>query len=400
MIYIKEITKRHILLLLSIFIIGLLVCGCGASTESTSEKAGEAQESQDIQSTKESQGTQESSVSQDTQESKKSQDTQGSQGTQKSQSSEELQPVKRDLFAMDTYMTLTAYGEEAKEALDEAEEEIKRIENLLSTGISTSEISQINDKGQGDVSEDTSFLIERSKELNVDTGGIFDITIYPFMKAWGFTNEQYRVPSEQELQDLKKLLGSDTITLEHGHVTLGKKGQMIDLGGIAKGYTSDRVIEIFRSHNIPHAVISLGGNVGTLNGKPDGTKWRVAVEDPKDTSSYIGIIEVENKAVITSGGYERYFEQDGKTYHHIIDPATGYPADKGLSSVTIVSEDGTYADGLSTSLFIMGKEKAIEYWRGHKELFDMVLVEENGHVSVSSGIADVFTGRDDWEKVE
>ena len=349
MIYYNERNKRHILLVLSIALIGLLVCGCGDSKESVAE---------------------------------------------------DLQPASRDLFAMDTFMTMTAYGDEAEEALVEAEEEIKRLDSLLSTGISTSEISQINDKGQGDVSEDTSFLIERSKELFHDTGGIFDITIYPFMKAWGFTNDEYRVPDEKELQSLKELTGSDTITLENGRVTLGKKGQMIDLGGIAKGYTSDRVIEIFRTHNIPHAVISLGGNVGTLNGKPDGTKWRVAVEDPKDTSSYIGIIEVVNKAVITSGGYERYFEQDGKTYHHIIDPSTGYPADKGLSSVTIVSEDATYADGLSTSLFVMGKEKAIDFWREHKELFDMVLVEENGHVIVSSGIADAYTGKGDWERVE
>lgn len=143
-------------------------------------------------------------------------------------------------------------------------------------------------------------------------------------------------------------------------VTLNKEGMKIDLGGIAKGYTSSKVMDIFKENGISSAVISLGGNVQTLNGKPDGSDWRVAVENPADTGSYIGVLSIKDKAVITSGGYERYFKQDGKTYHHIIDPANGYPANNGLTSVTIVSDDGTLADGLSTSLFIMtGKSTEI-----------------------------------------
>lgn len=309
-------------------------------------------------------------------------------------------PAKKSVFAMDTYMTLTAYGDRAPEALDAAEKEIHRIEELVSTGISSSEISRCNQDGEADISEDTSYLIRRSVELCKDTGGLFDITVYPLMKAWGFTDQNYRIPDDSELSGLLAKVGADEIRLEEGHVNLEKPGMELDLGGIAKGYTSGRVMDIFRDYGIEHAVISLGGNVHTLNDKPDGSFWKVAVEDPSDTSDYIGILRVKNKAVITSGSYERYFRKNGKTWHHIIDPRTGYPADSGLVSVTIVSEDGTLADGLSTALFIMGKEEAVDYWRAHSDSFDMILVEEDGSVSVSEGIADAFTCEKEQEIIE
>ena len=147
-------------------------------------------------------------------------------------------------------------------------------------------------------------------------------------------------------------------------------------------------------------MVSLGGNVQVLGIKTDGSKWRVAVQNPEDTENYLGVLETQDRAVITSGGYERYFEQDGKTYQHILDPKTGYPADSGLTSVTIVSVDGTLADGLSTSLFVMGKEKAVAYWRAHSEEFDAILVEKDGTVSVTENIADQFTPDDAVKKTE
>ena len=312
----------------------------------------------------------------------------------------EAEAYSRDVFAMDTYMTLTAYGDRAEEAVDAGEKEIRRIEELVSTGIETSEVSRFNEQGEADISEDTEYLLDRSLELYRDTDGIFDITIYPVMKAWGFTDQNFRVPEEEELDALLTSVGADELTVSDGHVSAGKPGMQIDFGGIAKGYTSGRIMDLFRQNDIKHAVISLGGNVQTLNDKPDGSAWRVAVEDPKDTSVYIGIVEVKNKAVITSGGYERYFEEDGQTYHHIIDPASGCPANSGLTSVTIVSEDGTLADGLSTSLFIMGKEKATEYWRAHSDTFDMILVEEDGTVSVSEGISHAFSSDRDWKVID
>ena len=326
------------------------------------------------------------------------QTTQAEADTNSKTQNEEDKSESRDIFAMDTYMTLTAYGKNAKKALDEAVDEINNIEQLVSTGIDSSEVSQINKNGKGSVSETTGYLIKRSKEIYDSTNGVFDITIYPIMQAWGFPTENYCVPGKKELKKLRGLMGADHVLYDEKkqEVTLNKEGMKIDLGGIAKGYTSSKVMDIFKENGISSAVISLGGNVQTLNGKPDGSDWRVAVENPADTGSYIGVLSIKDKAVITSGGYERYFKQDGKTYHHIIDPATGYPANNGLTSVTIVSDDGTLADGLSTSLFIMGSEKAQKYWKEHSDEFDTILVKDDGSILVSEGIADYFTSESDF----
>lgn len=162
----------------------------------------------------------------------------------------------------------------------------------------------------------------------------------------------------------------------------------IDLGGIAKGFTSDHMMQVFADSGVTSGIISLGGNVQALGLKPDGSRWRVAVQDPKNSEDNFAVIEIEDEAVITSGGYQRYFEQDGTTYHHIIDPRTGYPADSGIISSTIISHDGTLADGLSTSLFIMGVDDALDYWRAHSDEFDAILMDENGTVYVTDGIAD------------
>lgn len=326
------------------------------------------------------------------------QTTQAEADTNSKNQNEEDKSESRDIFAMDTYMTLTAYGKNAKKALDEAVDEINNIEQLVSTGIDSSEVSQINKNGKGSVSETTGYLIKRSKEIYDSTNGVFDITIYPIMQAWGFPTENYRVTGKKELKKLRGLMGADHVLYDEKkqEVTLNKEGMKIDLGGIAKGYTSSKVMDIFKENGISSAVISLGGNVQTLNGKPDGSDWRVAVENPADTGSYIGVLSIKDKAVITSGGYERYFKQDGKTYHHIIDPANGYPANNGLTSVTIVSDDGTLADGLSTSLFIMGPEKAQKYWKEHSDEFDTILVKDDGSILVSEGLAEYFTSESDF----
>ena len=174
----------------------------------------------------------------------------------------------------------------------------------------------------------------------------------------------------------------------------------IDFGGIAKGYTSARIMDIFRACGIKSGLVNLGGNVQALGTKKDGSSWRVAVKDPQDTDQYLGVLSIQDKAVITSGGYERYFEQDGRTYHHIIDPKTGYPVENGLISVSIVTADGTLADGLSTSVFIMGKEAATEYWRNHSDEFDMILMTDDREIYVTEGIADSFESEMDTKIIE
>ena len=219
------------------------------------------------------------------------------------------------------------------------------------------------------------------------------------MELWGFTSEDYKVPGTDELEEVLSKVGSDKLEYNDEIIKLNGAGG-IDLGGIAKGYTSDRIMQVFQEQGVSQAVVSLGGNVQTIGRKPDGSLWKIGIEDPMDEGGYLGTLEVETAAVITSGNYQRYFEKDGKRYHHIIDPFTGYPAETGLNSVTVVSESGTLADGLSTALFTMGPEKAIVFWREHEEVFDMILCLEDERILVSQGLADSFTSDHDWELLE
>lgn len=300
--------------------------------------------------------------------------------------------VSRDLFAMDTYMTLTAYGEHAQEAVDKAAESVEALDALLSTGDENSEIYQLNQKEEATLSEDGGYLVERALELYKKTDGAFDIAIYPVMQAWGFPTQEYHVPDKDTLKEKLTLADASKVNYDKDtrKISFDRDGK-IDLGGIAKGYTSSQIMQIYQDCGVTSGLVNLGGNVQALGGKTDGSKWKVAIQSPDDTEDYLGILEIENQAVITSGGYERYFEEDGVTYHHIIDPATGYPADSGLISVTIVSDDGTLADGLSTSLFIMGEEKAAQFWRENSDEFETIMETADGKLYVTEGIVDSLT---------
>lgn len=305
----------------------------------------------------------------------------------------ESQEISQDVFAMDTYMNVTAYGDGASWAVRRAVEEIERLDAMLSTGDENSEVALLNKNGEGELSSDTAYLLERSFELYQDTDGAFDIAVYPVMEAWGFTTGDYRVPSDEEIQKLLTLTDVSQIDYdeENSRVSFGVPGMKIDFGGIAKGYTSSRIMDIYRECGVESGIINLGGNVQVLGTRTDGSLWRVAIQSPDDEGGMLGVLETRDRAVITSGGYERYFEQDGKSYHHIIDPKTGFPSENGLKSVTIVSGDGTMADGLSTSLFIMGKEEASLYWQSHSDEFDAILLTDEGNLYVTEGIADSFT---------
>ena len=461
--------------------------------------------------------------------------------------------VSMNVFAMDTYMNLLAYGDRAEEAIVAAAAEIHRIDDLLSTGNPESEISKINAAGGGEVSDFTAGLIAESQTLYKETGGLFDIAIYPVMKLWGFPTQEYRVPERAEIEAALKLADPSAITVGSApapaapaaaegatsaaeetapaeapkddsaedagvpeeaqeaapaeepaaspeedaavpeeaqeaepqaaeapavpetattpaesaeapaeepvaapekdatapeeaqeaapaaaeastaaapaaeetaqaaaagetatgaveetapaeapkvQITFGIPGMEIDLGGIAKGYTSSRVMEIFKEYGVEHGLVSLGGNVQALGGKQDSNPWRVAIQNPESELDYLGVLEIADKCVITSGGYERFFEQDGVRYHHIIDPRTGSPADSGIISSTIISSDGALADGLSTSLFIMGLEEAEKYWRANADKFDFVLEDRSGKLYISEGAAKMITTEMDMEVVK
>ena len=324
----------------------------------------------------------------------------GSTGTGEGVTAEE-EPETIEVYAMDTYMTLSAYGEKAGKALAESEVEIKRIDAMLSTGSEDSEISKLNKSKKAEVSEETFTLIERAKTIGLDTGKVFDISVYPVMQAWGFTDKNYRVPEKAELEELLKSVDVSKVDLdEQTHKVSFDDKMAIDLGGIAKGYTSDRIMQIMKDNGVEHALINLGGNVQVLGKKPDGSDWRVAILDPENQEQYVGGVAVSDKAVITSGGYQRYFDKDGERYFHIIDLSDGFPARNGLTSVTIVSDDGTLADALSTSLFIMGPEKAADYWKKNAEDFDAVLVEDDGTVLVTEGLRVSYFSDREFEVIE
>ena len=307
------------------------------------------------------------------------------------------------IFAMDTVMEVAAYGEHAEQAVKSTEKRIEELENRLSRTKADSLVSGLNRDGSiRHLTYDYWNLIARAKEYRDATNGAFDITIAPVMDAWGFTGDSFRVPEQSELDTLLKKVNSDAIQMlgsPSDSVTLGE-GQAIDLGGIAKGYTSDLVEQTFRANGIESGKISLGGNVFVLGGKPDGSDWRVGIKDPRNESGLAAILSLRDAYAITSGGYERYFEENGKTYHHIIDPATGYPADSGLLSVTVVAEDngpdwagagnGAMCDAFSTALFVMGEEQALDFWRNGGYDFDLVLVTEDGRVVITAGLADRF----------
>ena len=307
---------------------------------------------------------------------------------------DEIKSAKRDIFAMDTYMTITCYGDRCEEAADAAEAEIQRLDTLLSVGNPESEISKINESGEGVLSEDSKIMLEESLKIFRETEGAFDITVYPLMVLWGFTSEDYHVPENGELENVLSAVGSEKLVYQDGAVRLAK-GQGIDLGGIAKGYTSDRLMEIFTEHELSAAIISLGGNVQLYKTKPDGSFWKCGIQDPNQADeggSLLGVLEAEDCAVITSGAYERFFkDENGETYHHILDPATGRPAFNGLKSVTIVSDRGILADALSTACYVMGLEKSIDFWRSGQEDFDMILMTDADEVYVTEGIAEQFS---------
>ena len=284
-------------------------------------------------------------------------------------------------FAMDTVMTAAVYG--SADALDAVEAETYRLDALLAAQKDDSEIAAVND-GAEVVSEETAALLRRALEIAAETNGAYDPTGYPLMRAWGFTDGNYRVPADAELDALLQTTGWTEVSVD-GTTTSLPEGFALDLGGIGKGYAAGRCKEILKAHGVTSALLSLGGNVSALGSKPDGTAWTVAIENP-DSGAYLGTVQITDQCVVTSGGYQRYFEQDGVRYWHILDPETGKPARSGMKSVTIVSADDTLADALSTALFVMGPERAADFWRVHRAEFGAVWLTDDGRLFVTEGL--------------
>ena len=293
-------------------------------------------------------------------------------------------------FAMDTYMKIEAYGENTENAVSQARARVEALEKLWSATDENSEIYAINHGENPELSAETLDLLSFTLEMSAKTDGAFDATIYPVLTAWGFTTDEHRVPDESELAELLKKVGYEKVLVDGNKISL-ERGMMLDFGGAAKGWASDECARIMRENGVKSALINLGGNVYALGKRADGNLWRIGVADPQSESAEnAGIISVCDRAVVTSGSYQRFFTQDGKTYGHIIDTKTGFPADNDLLSVTIVAEEGKLCDVLSTALFVMGREQAEQFWQKNGG-FEMILIEKSGEIYVTAGIAENFT---------
>lgn len=298
------------------------------------------------------------------------------------------QEARVTIYAMDTVMSLTVYGENAAENAANAAAKINELSALWSVTDESSELYRLNHSGgmPMEVSAETAELIRFSLEMGEDTGGALDITLYPVLREWGFTTGEYRIPDEERISELLSARGTPEI---YGSTVALPEGTELDTGAVAKGCTGDILAEQLRSAGVTSALLDLGGNIHAVGGRADGSDWRLGIKDPRGEGN-IAVLELRDKAAVTSGDYERYFiGEDGVRYCHILDPKTGRPADSGLCSVTVIGEEGRLCDALSTALFVMGKDAAKEY-RLSRGGFDMILIDTDGNILITEGIEEDF----------
>ena len=301
----------------------------------------------------------------------------------------EKQPVTRSFFAMDTVMQVQVWGPET--AADGCVQLVNTLEQKLSVSRPGSQIARLNASGSLAPDADVLGLIRDARALCACSEGALDVTLEPVMELWGFRDGNYAVPEDDALVGALARTGWESIGIQEDLVTL-PAGMALDLGAVAKGYTADRLAEQLGEQGVERALLNLGGNVQLLGSKADGSPWRVAVTDPAAPEQAAGtLLLAGSHAVVTSGGYQRYFEEDGVRYHHILDPRTGRPAASGLASVTVVAESGLTADALSTLLFVKGLEGAVEAWQaGDFGPFEAVFITDDGSIFITPGLEDRF----------
>ncbi len=298
----------------------------------------------------------------------------------------DVRKYERTEFVFGTVVTLTVYAEN-ESSLDGAFRLCREYENMLSSTIEGSDVWRINHAGGKGVSvnTETAELISLSLKYSELTDGAFDISIAPISALWGFSSDSPAVPDAKTVSSLLPLVDYAKISVDGNTVTIPDRCS-IELGAIAKGYISDRLSDYFKSSNVQAALINLGGNVATVGTKPDGSRWQIGIRDPKgDYSEYIGTLSIGETSVVTSGIYERCFEEDGVLYHHLLSSDTGFPVTNGIVSVTIICPSGADADALSTSLYLMGFEKAYDFACASED-FEAVFILENGDIFKTDNI--------------
>lgn len=305
-----------------------------------------------------------------------------------------LQETVTTDFIMDTFIEYKFYGENSDLAVKECSDKLREFEDNFSAHKDNSYVSLIN-KNAGikktEVPSDVFNLIEKAYEYSKETKGNFDVTIAPLTFLWDITAENPKVPQEDKILQAKNLVNYENIELnkENNSVFLQNKGQAIDLGGIAKGEATRIIFETAKKYEIEFGYASVGGNLAVIGTSPKGDDYRFGIRDPLgEQNEFIGSLSLTGKTMSTTGGYERFFEQDGETYIHILDKKTGYPVKSDLLSVTVIGEDGAYCDMLSTAIFVGGK-KELDYYL-NKENTQIVAVDKDKNIYISKSLYDNF----------
>lgn len=305
--------------------------------------------------------------------------------------------ASRSFWMMDTYITVKLYGTEkidAESVLDCCESMVSELEKEISYTLSDSEVSNLNGCSErAEVGADTFAILSRSEYISVLTGGAFDVTCAPISELWRRCAERNSLPTDAELTEALSNVGYSKIILLDDGKTVSKASPEIkvDLGGIGKGYAVDKVIEYLKTTGVSGGLVSFGSNVAVFGEKPDGSKFKIGIKDPNDTSGVIGYIYMSDGVLSVSGDYERYVEIGGVKYHHITDTATGYPASSGLRSVAVICNSGTDADAMSTALFVMGENAGQELYSSQKAGFEFeAIFISDTSVSCTEGLNGVF----------
>jgi len=296
---------------------------------------------------------------------------------------------------MGTVMTHKAFGLYTEYSLEAVCTEVARIESLLSRFLPGSDVSRVNAsagiKGER-VSRETYDVLSQAVEFSRRFPGCFDVTIAPLVALWHTGRKSLTQPAASSIRQVLPLVNYQDLILNPREMTarLKNTGQSVDLGGIGKGFASDKIREVFRQFGIASAYSNLGGNVVTVGARPDGTPWHIGIQHPRQEQGLIGAVSVVDQTVVTSGDYQRcYTDRQGKRHHHILDPRTGYPAESGLTSVSIVSDTSVVADALSTIVFVAGMEKGLEFLRSFPQT-EAILVDSEAQVYVTSGLKHRF----------
>lgn len=318
-------------------------------------------------------------------------------GCIKKQEINSKEPLSRTEFLMDTVMTVKIYDNQSEKTLDKVFSRLKEIEDRMSATIETSDVNKINENAgikPITVNSDTYFVIKEAKNYAELSNGAYDPTIGPLVDLWDIKSgekERESIPTLEEIEEKKALINyKDLELLDNNQVFLNRKNMKINLGGIVKGYAADEVRKILTENKVNAAIIDLGGNVFAHGIKADGSNWKIGVQNPLEyTGGYLGILQLKNKSIVTSGNYERFFIYNENRYHHILDAKTGYPSENELMGVTIVSDRSIDGDALSTTLFVLGLDGGMELI-STIEGAEAVFITKDKSIYMTPGLKDMF----------